>query len=190
MKYNNNLKYTLQKKKDLSKLLIIFDIDGVLLRNYKGLVEYSPIINNLFSFIEKNNIKFAIATHGGNHVILQHQSSPIHSYMNNLDPTFIKHIAMPQYSFEQFKEQMITDIINETLDEHDITDVMFFDDDHNNINKFNELQQTFSKLRFTSIPINLNTEDKNKGLNYPLLRYESFSVKSTDLNIIFNNLLQ
>ena len=67
---------------------------------------------------------------------------------------------------------------------------MFFDDDHNNINKFNELQQTFSKLRFTSIPINLNTEDKNKGLNYPLLRYESFSVKSTDLNIIFNNLLQ
>ena len=48
MKYNNNLKYTLQKKKDLSKLLIIFDINGVLLRNDSELIKYSPLIIKLF----------------------------------------------------------------------------------------------------------------------------------------------
>ena len=56
----------------------------------------------MFSFIDKNKIKFAIATHGGNHVILQHQSSPIHSYMNNLDPTFTPFGKINNIEYEMF----------------------------------------------------------------------------------------
>ena len=66
------LKYVLSKLDaiDLSKLLIIFDIDGVLLRpvnNYNQFspisansYEFSPILTNLFDIISSKNIKYSI----------------------------------------------------------------------------------------------------------------------------------
>lgn len=184
----NKLKYILQKI-NLSDVLIIFDIDGVLLRNNNINYEFSPIITELFDFINKYNIKFAIATHGGNQVVLATKFSPISTYINNLDKNYIKHIGQPQYKFEQFKYNMIYDLITQGIKEFNINAVIFIDDDKYNIKTFTRLQTIFPTLKLKAIHVKLNDTDIKEQQQYPILRYESFNSKINDFHTIFKNLI-
>lgn len=188
MKSINKLKYIIQKTR-LSDILIIFDIDGVLLRNINIDYEFSPIITKLFEFIDKNNIKFGIATHGGNHVILADNISPISKYIRKLNQSYIKHIGQSQYEYSQLKYNMLHDLITQGINDYNIKSVIFVDDDSYNINSFMELQTIFSNLKLIPIPVKLNNTDIIHSHQYPLLRYESFNSTTTDFNNIFHNLI-
>lgn len=197
----NNFKYVLKKMGniDYSKLLIIFDIDGVLLRpsnnrnrmsnSFENTIEFSPIITELFELIDRKNIKYSIATHGGNHIMLQQDFSPIHNYIRKLDSKYIKHISMPQYNLWQNKINMLNDLISQGISDYNIKHVMFIDDDPSNLKSFNQLQFKYNTLKFIPIQVDLNLVDVNNNYTYPLLRTNSFSRLSTSLEDSFENLL-
>lgn len=189
MDYLYHLKYIIQKPK-LSEIFIIFDIDGVLLRNDGITIEFSPLIKPLFEFIENNNIKYGIATHGMNHILLGNkQYSPISKYIHKLNPYFIKHIGQNKYNYNQYKYKMLNDLINQAVIEYDIKNVIFFDDDQCNINSFIKLQSLFKNLKFIPMHIEFNNTDINEKQNYPLLRYNSFNNLTTNFTNIFYNLI-
>lgn len=192
MYLKNDLKYKLQKLK-FSDLLIIFDIDGVLLRpnliNNREYI-YSPIISQLFNFIKIKKIKVAIATHGGNHVTLASEFSPISEHIKKIDKNYIKFIDQPQYKFDNNKYDMNLDLINQGIADYDIKKVIFFDDNINNINTFEKLRIIFPKLKLKSVYIKFNNTDKNETQIYPLLRYESFNSSTNNFNEIIAKLIQ
>lgn len=183
------LKYFIQKQK-LSEIFIIFDIDGVLLRSEGSKLEFSPLIKPLFEFIENNNIKYGIATHGMNHILLQNkQYSPIYKYISKLNPYFIKHIGQSKYNYNQFKYYMLQDLIKQAIKHYNIKNVIFFDDDYYNINSFIKLQSLFNNLRLIPMHIPFNDNDILENQNYPLLRYDIFNNLTTNFYSIFYNLI-
>lgn len=188
MSSTHKLKYIIQKKQ-LSDILIIFDIDGVLLRNINTEYEFSPIITKLFKFIDNNNIKFGIATHGGNHITLAHNISPISKYIRKLNKSYIKHIGQSQYEYSQLKYNMLHDLITQGIKDYNIKSVIFIDDDSYNINSFMELQTIFPNLKLIPLSVKLNNTDMTQSHQYPLLRYESFNTTTTNFTNIFYNLI-
>ena len=177
-----NLKYTISNSnvKDLSQLLIIFDIDGILLRPLNELNtkhEFSKKLSELFYIIHTHNIKYAIATHGQNHLILQSYQSPIKYFINKLNQNNLKHIGMANYKYSQFKFNMLADIVAYHVRNYNIKYVMFFDDDLNNIHAFKRLSKYYTNLKFIPNYINLKLIDISRNLMYPLLDSSSFNYK-------------
>jgi hypothetical protein len=182
------LKYIFLKKLniDLSKLFIIFDIDGVLLRKKEtNSIEFSPISNEFFTLIDNYNIKYSIATHGANHITLKKDFSPINSYIRKLDTNYIKHINMPQYNLSQYKLTMLNDLISQANNDFDIKYVLFIDDDINNINSFNQLQDKYNNLKFININIKLTLSDVINNESYPLLNNSILKTRNIHDEILY-----
>ena len=108
-----NKPYQVGGSNDLSDTLVIFDIDGVLLRYDTNIsLQYSPIIKDLFKSLTDNNCKIAIATHGGSMYYLKHHLSPVSNVINSIPPKYVKEISQPQYNLNQLKINMLNDLKN------------------------------------------------------------------------------
>jgi len=186
----NILKYLLIQNK-LDKLFIIFDIDGILLRykHEQDKYEFSPIILHLFNFINKYNIKWGIATHGTTFNILKTNISPIYNSFTKLNPNYIKCLISNKYDINDHKCHMLTDLINQSITDYDINSVIFFDDDINNINQFNQLVNKYPNINLKSFNILPNDDDKCNNEIYPLIRLSSFNTDTLNFNNIFTNIL-
>lgn len=184
----NILKYILIKSK-LDKLFIIFDIDGILLRFKQNKYEFSPIMQNLFNFINLHNIKWGIATHGSTYQILQTDISPIQSSFNKLNPNYIKSLISNKYKINDSKYYMLKDLINQAVADYNIDSVVFLDDDINNINKFNQIVSEYNNINLKSIHILHNHDDIHNNEIYPLLRLSSFNTNVLNFNNILTNIL-
>ena len=175
---------------NLSDTLVIFDIDGVLLRYDSNIkFEFSPILKDVFTILTQNNCKIAIATHGGSIVFLKQQMSPVNHHINSIHPKYIKQISEPQYELSQFKFTMLNDLIKEAIKDFNIKHVIFFDDDPQNLNSLIKLRQYYPKLTLHPIRVHSNLLDIYNNYNYPLLRQISQrnpndSIKNQFLSLI------
>lgn len=162
---------TISNINNLSDTLVIFDIDGVLLRYDTNIsLQFSPIIVNLFKTLSENNCKIAIATHGGSIFYLKHHLSPVQKYINNIQPNYIKEISQPQYNLGQNKITMLNDLIQEGVKDNNIKNVIFFDDLSENLNSLIKLRQYYPQLKLIPVKVNSNLHDIHNNYNYPLLR--------------------
>lgn len=162
---------TISNISNLSDSLVIFDIDGVLLRYDTNVsLQFSPIIINLFKTLSENNCKIAIATHGGSMFYLKHNLSPIQKYMNTIHPKYIKEISQPQYNLGQNKITMLNDLIKEGVKDYNIKNVIFFDDLPENLNSLIKLREYHPQLKLTPVRVHHNLQDIHNNYSYPLLR--------------------
>ena len=188
--HSYNKPYQMDSSNKLSDTLVIFDIDGVLLRYDTNIsLQYSPIIKNIFQTLAENNAKLAIATHGDSIVFLKQPQSQINKYINSIHPKFIKQIREPQYELTQFKITMLNDLIQEGIRDYNIKHVIFFDDDPQNLNSLIKLRKYYPKLTLQPILVNKTLMDINNKYDYPLLRQISQrnphdSIKNQFLSIL------